>query len=275
MDDLNLDLLSGGHHRCTPEWNKAASGLDRCFKLYFPIEGSAHVVVDGHARRLEAGSAYFISGFRIDRQYCDEYMDIYWVHFVPRSLRLRYALSQIVPFYRWGAADLRDWQDVIRQIPRLFENPAAEAPPPAPSAPAALTCKIHALMLDLVGDLASGTDVEQHVAGDPVLERLGPSIDYLNENFLRAPKLAEIARRSHLAPTYFHRLFTRTFGMTPLHYVTRRRMETARQLLSTTNLTVKEIAYRVGFRSEFHFSRTFKKHMHVSPSHARTRSSGR
>ncbi|NQV32864.1 MAG: helix-turn-helix transcriptional regulator [Phycisphaeraceae bacterium] len=79
------------------------------------------------------------------------------------------------------------------------------------------------------------------------------------------PPLAQIAACSHLAPTYFHRVFRDLFHTTPLTYMTRRRLDSARQLLSSTSLPVKEIAYRVGYDNEFYFSRIFRKHFGLSP----------
>ena len=42
IDNLNIILLCGGHHVCDKSWNKAASELDQCYKIYLPVRGEAY-----------------------------------------------------------------------------------------------------------------------------------------------------------------------------------------------------------------------------------------
>jgi AraC-like DNA-binding protein len=106
-------------------------------------------------------------------------------------------------------------------------------------------------------------------AVDPIFEQLQPAIAYMEDHLLENPKLAEIAGEVHLAPNYFHRKFTSLFHMTPLAYILGRRLDIARQLLLSTDLTLQQIAHRSGFRNAFYLSRVFKKEYSVSPSNYR------
>ena len=72
-----------------------------------------------------------------------------------------------------------------------------------------------------------------------------------------------------LAPNYFHRKFTRTFAMTPLAYMLRRRLDVARQLLWSTDMTLKQIAHQSGFDSQFYLSRVLKREYCISSSEYR------
>src|SRR5262249_43289775 len=74
------------------------------------------------------------------------------------------------------------------------------------------------------------------------------------------------AREACISTFHFHRVFTRLFDMTPHEYVTRIRMEVAADLLkSRQDLTVTEVADRVGFASPTSFSRLFLRKFGVSP----------
>jgi AraC family transcriptional regulator len=53
-------------------------------------------------------------------------------------------------------------------------------------------------------------------------------------------------------------------------WVTRRRLERARQLLVTGTLPIGQIALRLGFADTPHFARTFRRHVGVSPGEFRT-----
>ena len=68
---------------------------------------------------------------------------------------------------------------------------------------------------------------------------------------------------------YLSKLFHEQTGSSPSKYLTDIRMRQARKLLMDTNLTVKEIAGRVGFPDPFHFSRSFKNAVGISPAQYR------
>lgn len=79
---------------------------------------------------------------------------------------------------------------------------------------------------------------------------------------LDVPALARIA---HVSPAHFIRTFRATFGETPHRYLQRRRVERAMFLLCTTECSVTEICYQVGFASLGTFSRTFSDVVGESP----------
>lgn len=61
------------------------------------------------------------------------------------------------------------------------------------------------------------------------------------------------------------REFSRAFGMPPLQYMTRRRLEEAKEMLLTTDLTVQEISSRIGYDNVNHFIQLFKKNIGTTP----------
>ena len=108
-------------------------------------------------------------------------------------------------------------------------------------------------------------------AVDPIFEQLQPAITYMDANLSDNPSLGQIARVVHLAPNYFHQKFTRTFQMTPLAYMLQKRLNLAKQLLSSTDLTLEKIALRSGFQSPFYLSRMFKNRYNIRPREFRRR----
>lgn len=68
---------------------------------------------------------------------------------------------------------------------------------------------------------------------------------------------------------YMVRLFKKHMGVTPHEYILRRRLETAQLLLRHSTLSIKEIAERLVFSDQYHFSNYFKKCFGVSPSQFR------
>jgi AraC-like DNA-binding protein len=78
-----------------------------------------------------------------------------------------------------------------------------------------------------------------------------------------------LAREAGLSRAAFARRFAEQVGEPPLAYLTRWRMVVATRLLNSSEASLAAIAERVGYESEFAFSRAFKRNRGVSPAHFR------
>lgn len=85
--------------------------------------------------------------------------------------------------------------------------------------------------------------------------------------------IEEIARSVGLSSSRISRLFKSEMGMTLGRYIKRGRLERARELLGTTNLTVKETLFEVGLSDPSHFGRDFRRAYGLSPAQYRKLSS--
>ena len=95
---------------------------------------------------------------------------------------------------------------------------------------------------------------------------------YMDENFHESIDLDRISREACLSRYHFHRLFTRIYQRTPHQYLTRKRVDQARQWLADKDLTVSEICNNVGFESIGSFSWLFRKRVGLSPDQYRKES---
>ncbi len=77
--------------------------------------------------------------------------------------------------------------------------------------------------------------------------------------------LTEVASEACLSPFHFHRQFVRAFGQTPHAFATARRLERAKLLLLTSDLTVSEVCASVGYESLGSFSARFAREFGRSP----------
>lgn len=101
---------------------------------------------------------------------------------------------------------------------------------------------------------------------DPDLQRrLILAREFIDDCFESGPDLHQIAEQAALSPFHFQRLFRRTFDLTPHQYLTRRRVERAKELLVYTDLTISEICAIVGFSSLGSFSTLFSRISGMSP----------
>jgi AraC-like DNA-binding protein/ligand-binding sensor protein len=77
--------------------------------------------------------------------------------------------------------------------------------------------------------------------------------------------LGEVARAVNTSTYYFCKLFKKATGLTFTDYLSRVRIEKAKNLLLNPNARVSEVAYEVGFQSLTHFNRTFRRLTGQSP----------
>lgn len=96
--------------------------------------------------------------------------------------------------------------------------------------------------------------------------RIEEIITYLSQHSKEDMTLDELANRAGLSKYYFIRLFKKETGFTPHDYIVNMRIDTAKYLLSNTNMTVKEVCFSSGFSNESVFSATFKKKVGLAPS---------
>ncbi|TYQ16708.1 UNVERIFIED_CONTAM: AraC-like DNA-binding protein [Acetivibrio alkalicellulosi] len=122
-----------------------------------------------------------------------------------------------------------------------------------------------------------------HDANDPLIKNSVPLsshyniikrvINYIDKNIDHKISLSDISKLSDLSPNHFHRIFTQTMGLTPNVFITKMRIEKAKDLLIRTNHTISEISIMCGFENIPYFSYLFKRHIHLSPGEFRKRHS--
>jgi AraC family transcriptional regulator len=99
----------------------------------------------------------------------------------------------------------------------------------------------------------------------PVDRRLRRAIEFMHDNYSRELALEEIAAAAYLSEYHFARLFKQIMGVTPHVYLANLRLERARKLLTSTSLSISEIAARVGYQSQSHFTKIFKSVTGLTP----------
>jgi AraC-like DNA-binding protein len=108
--------------------------------------------------------------------------------------------------------------------------------------------------------------VQQENAEPPVITRAKEFIkQHQNEDIT----LGQVAKAVNTSTFYFCKMFKKVTGINFTDYVSRLRIENAKNLLLNPNLRVSEIAYEVGFQSLTHFNRVFKKVIGQSPTEYR------
>ena len=95
--------------------------------------------------------------------------------------------------------------------------------------------------------------------------------ELIDSHYAQPLDLDELARTANFSRYHFLRAFRRLFHATPHEYLTRKRIERAKELLARSEFTVTEICFEVGFESLGSFSTLFHKVVGWSPSIYRAR----
>ena len=103
------------------------------------------------------------------------------------------------------------------------------------------------------------------------LERINEAVRYMEEHFTEAVTTEELSRMIHLSEGYFCSLFKEVTGKTAKEYINSLRLTRAREILSSTDMTVTEAAFCCGFSDANYFTRLFKKETGISPREFRKR----
>jgi AraC-like DNA-binding protein len=88
---------------------------------------------------------------------------------------------------------------------------------------------------------------------------------YIQDHYTEELKLSQVAAAVFMSTFYFCKTFKKKVGMNFTEFVSRTRIEKAKNLLLNRNLRISEIAFEVGFQSLTHFNRIFKHVMGQSP----------
>ena len=95
--------------------------------------------------------------------------------------------------------------------------------------------------------------------------RLRPVIEYISEHYCEKIYIDKLAEMINVSADYFTKMFNASIGKTPIEYINGLRVNEAMRLLSETDMSVAEIADKIGFCNPNYFHKIFKQYMDVSP----------
>jgi two-component system response regulator YesN len=90
-------------------------------------------------------------------------------------------------------------------------------------------------------------------------------ITHIKNSYNQVITLENAAEKFHLNSSYLSRLFKQETGENFVVYLTKTRIDKARELIGNTNTSIQEIAIMVGFENSNYFSKLFKRYMGISP----------
>jgi AraC-like DNA-binding protein/ligand-binding sensor protein len=127
--------------------------------------------------------------------------------------------------------------------------------------------KLLGIFAEHISAVSNQIVVHRENAESPVIKR---AKEFIVENQTEDISLGQVAKAVNTSTFHFCKMFKKATGLNFTEYVSRVRIEKARNLLLNPNLRISEIAYEVGFQSLTHFNRVFKKITGQSPTNYRS-----
>jgi AraC-like DNA-binding protein len=241
------------------EW-KSDNASDMYGRLYYIVSGKAHMWVKGKYYPLLKGFFYLIPSHAVHSLRCDKRVRIEYIHFtamLPGGMDLFSYLNteyQVKPeepqFIRQLLKRMRTyWDKKVKVLEEPFET--------------------RGTLLQLLAPFVKQSSHSLASKERSIFLRFKPVLDTIQNNLHHPLTIPELASRIHLEPSYFTRLFTLHFGLSPIRYILRQRIRRAQMLLIQTDQTIEAIGLSLGFSDAFHFSKTFRKIANISPSEYR------
>lgn len=95
--------------------------------------------------------------------------------------------------------------------------------------------------------------------------QLEKAIDYVEKNYSNNFRISDLAAVCYMSETHFRRIFQEKMNMTPIEYVNFVRIKKACELIDKTDISMEEVAQKVGFITPSTFNRNFRRIVGTSP----------
>lgn len=249
-----LNIFIGGHYTGDSNWSRNSLEQDNCFKVYYLQEGEITIISnDLHYYTLTSGRLYLIVGYNISRCSAKDLFTVNWIHFQPYSLPMQSMLMGMSPTVI--ELDVNDNYDFLQLLESSNEIISCK------TERVSQYMRLEAYLMLYITEL-----IERYsLVIDRRVDNFSRVLSYIENNLDRSIRLDELAEVMCLAPSYFHRVFRITFGITPAAYINQLKMREAVKLLTTTSMSIKEIGFSLGYADDSHFSKAVRSFYNMTP----------
>lgn len=235
---------------------RAAGALNN-FNIHYVASGKGYVEWDGIAHELRAGEAVLY--FPLQRQHYysskDDPWDIRWVHFYGNGLQDYFTERGFHKSQLWTIRQSAAWEQAHSEL-------LVEAETHRMLHPTRLSTLTYALLAVFVEQAVPLADNKTSASPNRILELL----PLMQKAAVKPFILDEWAELAGVSPYYFCKLFKGVMEMTPMDFITRCRLQVAKQwLLERKDTNIGQIAVDAGYPSVSYFNKRFMEHEGMTP----------
>ncbi len=258
-DAVNPETRSVGFHKAEPGWVSAqGETVQTDFDIWYAAAGCGEALVDGRWRAFEAGDLLVIKpGETYQQERADrrDPFQVYFAHVLPfgrGKAGLNAALARTWP----RRMSLRHRPEFGELFERLFEAFTTQD--------RRRSLAVKGLTLQLLDVVFSELRRPRREPPPRAYANLLRAKEFIESEFQRDLRLADVAAQCGLSPSHLSALFTKHLGCPPMEYLLRVRLREAKLLLAR-GARVKEAAQATGFGSQHYLSRVFRRRVGMTP----------
>ena len=263
------------YHNADWNWKQVSSPFTR---LYYVTKGHARIVLPDKAQELTPGHLYLIPAFTTHSNECEGVFEHYYVHIyedaqsdssflddfifpieVPANeidLHLFQRLCEINPSMRLPQSNPMSYDNNSMLLQSIAKNKQR------------ILCdrvESRGILYQLIARFLKDAQLKLEISDD----RIQRCLVYIRKNINQNIKIETLAEIACISRDHLIRLFKKETGVTPIQYISNKKMEKAQLLLVSGNMSIKEIAYMLSYDDLSYFNRLFKKNTGVSPTEYR------
>jgi len=239
-----------GHFFCTTDYKVERSDYSN-FLLMYIKKGTGLVSFDNKTYVVHENDIIIIDCHK-SHTYSSDNFETLWIHFDGSMSKQYFDLL----YHRYGCVfHLLQSTIIPKYLNIILDSFKSNIIPNEPL----VSCYIQRMLTEL---LLISTDTNNNGNRDnPVIKIMV----FIKDNYKNKLTLEELSSKVNLSLFYFSRIFKKESGYTPYEYIIMIRINEAKRLLKSTQLSIKQIAFSTGFNSESNFVTCFKNNSNVTP----------
>lgn len=267
-------VFEGMEHILEKKTPNTTMSVHSTYELLYLRDGRAEFTIDGRSVRLEKGSTLIIRPntphcVRIPSGVADTY--VLYFGFARDKENIGRALPSLESFFEFAEGDSEKTSYIVfsgsykKSISNIMERIVDEKNEDNYSKDLMMQIMTVELMITLSRAMRKEWEDSLRVRNGKARELVLIARDYIDQNYDRGITVANAASYVFLSQGYFTRAFRDEFGISPMNYLMKKRIEKACELLSNKEIKVSGVASQSGFSSPQRFNVAFRKQMGMTP----------
>ncbi|MEK6646470.1 MAG: AraC family transcriptional regulator [Candidatus Firestonebacteria bacterium] len=262
---MNIELQ---HIHLAEKKDKWTSGIavhkDNVYEFCFVVDGKGEYYLEGKKFNMEPGDLFVVKPYEEHYEVCD-LSDPFELVFITIRISKENKMHTLDEIFKFPTKI-----HIIpeREIGDIFQNILDEAVVKKTG----YTLKIKSYLINLLIEIYRFLHVRNEIFSSTIMlnKNLQKNIvmemcKYIKKNYKKQFSDIELSNKFHLSPQHISSLFRKEIGSSPIQYLTKIKIEIAKNLLKNFKKKISSIASEVGYNDPYYFHRIFKKNTGVTP----------
>lgn len=244
--------ISAGHFFCNSNYHLIRDNYDSLLITHI-LSGSFTYVKDGKHITARKGDTVILDCYKPHEYYTNDSFESVWIHISGANST---DIFNEIESTEGNLIKCKDIQHLRKLLFRVFDSMKGETP----TTELNYSLDIYKIFTELLNPQSAKTKGE--ISYEDSVHKVK---EYIAENLNENLTIKDLAESVNMSSSHFSRVFKQQTGFSPYDYILISRINRAKYLLQTTNMTIASVAYEVGFNSESNFIYYFTENEGISP----------